>query len=127
MNLDENKVVGASALIKLGQLVNLTMSLTVVLFPTADPVSARAKVSAAINQYLATFTFGKNLEMSDLLLVAQLGTFSDQVISEVDYVVFDQNNISGYVPDSGQTINMVNDVLTVSGNQYIRPYSITIL
>jgi hypothetical protein len=126
MNLDENKVVGASALIKLGSEALVTLSLTVVLFPTADPTSARAKVSAAINQYLNSFLFGEALELSDLILVAQLGTFSDQVISEVDYVVIDPTLITAYVSDTAQTITMSNDVLSVGINQYIRPGTITI-
>lgn len=126
MDSDQNKVVGASALVKTGFKANLTMSLTVVLFPTADPTSARTKVSNAINQYLNSFVFGQSLEMSDLLLVAQLGTFTDFVITEVDYVVFDPATISANIPDLSQTISMINDTLTVSGNQYLRPFSITI-
>ncbi len=126
MNEDQNKVVGANVLIKTGFVANLTLSLTVVLFSTADPTLARAKVTNAITQYLDTFSFGQSLEMSDLLLVAQLGTFTDYVITEVDYVIFDPNLISAYVPDLGTTINMINDTLTVPKDQYLRPYSITI-
>lgn len=126
MDEDQNKVVGASVLVKTGFVANLTMSLTVVLFSTADPTAARAKVTAALTQYLDTFIFGQPLQMSDILLVAQLGTFTDYVITEVDYVVFDPTLISANIPDLGTTIYMSGDTLTVSNNQYLRPFSITV-
>lgn len=127
MNQSQNKVVGASALIKTGFKANVTMTLTVVLFPTADPVSARTKVTNAINQYLNSFVFGETLELSDLILVAQSGTFTDYVITEVDYVLFNQTDIWYDVPDLLIShVTMTNDSLTVSAYQYLRPYSIVI-
>jgi uncharacterized phage protein gp47/JayE len=126
MDEDANKVVGASALVKIGSSASVSLSLTVVLFPTADPSSARAKVSAAVNQYLNSFLFGEALEMSDLLLVAQLGTFTDFVISEVDFIIFDPTLITAYVADTGQTLTMSGDRLVVGVNQYIRPSVVTI-
>lgn len=121
MNRDENKVVGANALVKLGFIAQTYITLSVKYFSTVtDTGAAQTKVAAAITQYLSSFTFGQQLDLSDLIVVVQTGAFTDYTITEVDYVVFNTAQMYAIVPDLGYTLPMVNDVIIVSANQYIR-------
>lgn len=126
MDLDENKVVGADALIKAGLKAKAYIELTVSYFPDVAADAAEEKVSAALSQFLSEFKFGENLELSDLIIVAQTGKWTDYSITEVDYVTFDESNCYIYIEELSTTRYMSGGVITINVNEYIREGSVTI-
>lgn len=127
MNLDENKVVGADALIKTGLMAKAYLTLTVSYFPNVDTDAAEAKVSSALSQFLSEFKFGEDLELSDLVVVAQTGEWTDYPITEVDYVVFDAAQCYIYIEELALTKYMTDGKIDISVNEYVREGNISIV
>ena len=127
MDLDENKVVGADALVKTGLKASTYLTLTVSYFPNVDTVSEKQKVISALTQYLSEFKFGEDLELSDLVIVAQTGTWTDFKITGVDYVVFAESQCYVYIEEKDATRYMSNGVINILINEYVRTGAITIV
>lgn len=120
LDLDENKVVGADALVKTGLMAKVYLTLTVSYFPNIDTESEETKVSSALSQFLSEFKFGEDLELSDLIVVAQTGLWTDYKVTGVDYVVFDESQCYIEIEELSLTKYMTNGVLDISANEYIR-------
>jgi hypothetical protein len=127
MNLDENKVVGADALIKTGLRAQTYLTLTISYFPNVDTVSEKQKVISALSQFLSEFKFGEDLELSDLVIVAQTGTWTDYKVTGVDYVVFSEAQCYVYIKERNETRYMTNGIIGISINEYVRTGSITVV
>ena len=127
LDLEENKVVGADALIKLGLEAKTYLRLTLGYFPGVDKESAKTKVSSALSEFLSTYVFGERLELSDLEIVSQIGKWTSYNITEIDYVVFDTTNCYISIPEIGLTKYFADGIIDISINQYVRFGSVTIL
>lgn len=126
INLDENKVVGANSLVKLGVEGRAFITITLGYFPNVDVETAKLKVSNALSQFLSEMLFGEDLELSDLVIVAQTGKWSDYNITEVDYVVITDANCYVTFERTGETRNMVNGLISVDIHEFLREGLITI-
>lgn len=127
LDIEENKVVGADALIKLGLEAKAYLRLSLGYFPGVDKEAAKTKVSSALSEFLSTYAFGEQLELSDLEIVAQIGKWTSYNITEIDYVVFDTTNSYVSIPEISLTKYFVNGVIDISINQYVRFGSVTIV
>ncbi len=126
LDLDENAVVGADALAKLGLQANATLTLAIGYYAGVDQDAAKEKVSSALSQFLSSKKFGEDLEVSDLIIVAQTGADTDYNITEVDYVVFDESLTSVYIEETDTTRVMTNGIIAINTSEYVREGAITI-
>ena len=126
LDQDENKVVGADALAKLGLQAKAYLTLSIGFHPSVDEDAGKEKVSAALSQFLSTLKFNEDLELSDLIVVAQTGAATDYNITEVDYVVFDESQAYIYIEELDDTRYMTNGLITINTNEYIREGNIII-
>jgi len=128
MDQSDMNVVGANALVKNGFPADFYLTLQIKLFSGFNFTTVKAKVLAALQQYISTFKFGDEIQKSDLVVVAQTGSGTDYNITEVDYVSINVGSTSTYLSKwDGTTLDFSSsDVISINNKDYVVAQTITI-
>lgn len=113
-------VVGANIMVKNGLRSNLTLGMNVKLFSGYDFSIVETKISNAINQYISALKFGNDIQLSDIIVVAQTGRGTDYTIFEVDYVDIDTSNDVSFIEywDGTSEGFSTEDIIELENKEY---------
>lgn len=121
VNQSSLNVVGADILVKNGLRSKLFLTINVKLFSGYDFTTVKTKIASAISQYIGSFKFGADVQLSDIIVVAQTGRGTDYTIIEVDYVDIDTTSDKSYIEHwSGLNSGFSSeDIIELESREYI--------
>ena len=90
-------VVGADVLIKTGYQAKFYLDLAINIFSQYDFATVKTKVENALIQYVSSLRLGDDLQLSDLIVVAQTGSGTDYTIVEVDSIDINTESDKTYI------------------------------
>ena len=113
-------VVGADVLIKTGYQAKFYLDLSINVFSQYDFATVKAKVENALIQYISSLRLGDNLQLSDLIVVAQTGSGTDYTIVEVDSVDINTESDKTYIVrwDGTSSIFDSSGIINIENREY---------
>ena len=123
-----SNVVGADVLIKNGYKASAYIDLVISVFPQYDFTTIKEKVESALIQYVSSLRLGDNLQLSDLVVVAQTGSGTDYTIVEVDSVDINTGADQTYITrwDGTSSVFDSSGVIDIANREYITLDNLTI-
>ena len=120
-------VVGADVLVKTGYQAKLYIDLSINIFSQYDFVTVSTKVENALIQYISSLRLGDDLQLSDLIVVAQTGSGTDYTIVEVDSVDINTESDKTYIIrwDGTSSVFDSSGVISIENREYITLESLT--
>ena len=124
---ETSNVVGADILIKTGYQAKLYIDLSINIFSQYDFVTVSTKVENALIQYISSLRLGDDLQLSDLIVVAQTGSGTDYTIVEVDSVDINTESDKTYIIrwDGTSSVFDSSGVISIENREYITLESLT--
>ncbi len=120
-------VVGADVLIKTGYQAKFYLDLVINIFSQYDFTTVKTKVENALIQYISSLRLGDDLQLSDLIVVAQTGSGTDYTIVEVDSVDINTESDKSYIIrwDGTSSIFDSSGIIDVENREYVSLESLT--
>ena len=120
-------VVGADVLIKNGYQAKFYLDLVINIFSQYDFTTVKTKVENALLQYISSLRLGDDLQLSDLIVVAQTGSGTDYTIVEVDSVDINTESDKTYINrwDGTSSIFDSSGIINIENREYITLESLT--
>lgn len=120
-------VVGADVLIKTGYQAKFYLALSINIFSQYDFTTVKAKVENALIQYISSLRLGDNLQLSDLVVVAQTGLGTDYTIVEVDSVDINTESDKTYIVrwDGTSSIFDSSGIINIESREYVTLENLT--
>ena len=120
-------VVGADILIKNGYQAKFYLDLSINIFSQYDFATVKAKVENALIQYISSLRLGDDLQLSDLIVVAQTGSGTDYTIVEVDSIDINTESDKTYLNRWDGTSNVFDSsgIINIENREYVILESLT--
>ena len=120
-------VVGADVLIKNGYQAKFYLDLVINIFSQYDFATVKTKVENALIQYISSLRLGDDLQLSDLIVVAQTGLGTDYTIVEVDSIDINTESDKTYITrwDGTSSVFDSSGIIDIENREYVTLESLT--